>query len=78
MASEIKKRDHGSDQAAEPQAPLVGAARRGRKPEGMRVAVAVRRQTDEERRRYDDAVRLFLTEIVREHLGRGGEGNHGR
>lgn len=37
------------------------------------VVVSVRRQTSDEERRYRAALQLFLTEIVRQHLGRNGD-----
>ena len=36
------------------------------------VAVSIRRQTSDEERRYKAALQLFLTEVVRQHLGRHG------
>ena len=35
---------------------------------GLNIAVAVRRQTPEEERRFGDAVKIFLTELVHQHL----------
>jgi len=39
----------------------------GRRP---KVTVAVRRQTPEERRRFDAALELLLTEMVRQEIAR--------
>jgi hypothetical protein len=35
---------------------------------GVSIAVAFRRQTSEEERQFGDAVKLFLSEIVRQHV----------
>jgi hypothetical protein len=37
------------------------------------IVVAVRRQTLEEERRFTAALDLLLTEMVRQHSGRGGK-----
>lgn len=36
------------------------------------ITVVIRRQTLEEERRFDAAIKLFLTELVRQQLGRQG------
>ncbi len=51
-------------------APLVGDARRRSKPRMLTVAVAIRRQTTEERRNYRAAVCALMAELVSQKLDR--------
>jgi hypothetical protein len=62
--------DRSTASAADASPPLVGAARRGKRPRELRVAVAIRRQTAEERRQYQNAVRALVAELVSRHLDR--------
>lgn len=46
-----------------------------RQGRALAVAVSVRQQTPEEERRFHAALHLFLSEIVRQQLGRQGNDN---
>ncbi len=48
--------------------------RRGTRP-AVSVALTVRQQTPEEEGRFQAALHLFLSEVVRQHLGREGGDN---
>jgi|GEM_PF-5195344 len=70
MEQELGKGDHKPMPNPSVDTPLVGAPRRGRKAPVLRITVAQRRQTAEERRQYQAAVRALVAELISKHLDR--------
>ena len=70
MEQELGKGDHNTVSNRLAKRPLVGVARRGRRAPVLRVTVAMRRQTAEERRQYQAAVHALVAELISKHLDR--------
>jgi len=67
LLKELKVKALEEETAKAKSLPLAEVASRSRKP--LVLAVAHRRQTPEEQRRFNAALDVFLSEWVRQHLG---------